>query len=315
MKDKLSVEGQIEHMKSLGITFNVMDEESAKDFLTYNTYYFKLKSYAKNYEKYRSGKNEGKYINLDFSHLVELSTIDFHLSRFILKLVLDIEHALKVKLIRDLTENPVEDGYSIVEDFIVENEYIKKHIDDRRYSSACSNLISKHDTQFSVWILTEILSFGDFIKLFNFYYKRYPDNETNIKNYLWSAKFLRNAAAHCNCLLNSIKTPYKDERRKVKSKAACEYLSKIPNLSKESINKKMSNVIINDFIATLLLYDLVVKSPVMKQHRFEELEDLLDKRFLNKKEYFSKNDHLKSSYNFAKKFFNFKKNELTMSKI
>ena len=41
-----------------------MNEEEAKDFLTYNTYFFKIKSYAKNYEKYINEPNRGKYINL-----------------------------------------------------------------------------------------------------------------------------------------------------------------------------------------------------------------------------------------------------------
>lgn len=33
-------------------------------------------------------------------------------------------------------------------------------------------------------------------------------NITTISSYLWSIKFLRNAAAHNNCLLNSLKAPY-----------------------------------------------------------------------------------------------------------
>lgn len=48
-------------MKSKGIKFNIFDEEKALHFLEFNTYFFKLKSYAKNYEKYLRGENCGKY--------------------------------------------------------------------------------------------------------------------------------------------------------------------------------------------------------------------------------------------------------------
>ena len=51
MKPKLSLEGQIEHLKEKGVLFNIMDEESAKEYLTQNNNYFKLTAYRKNYDK------------------------------------------------------------------------------------------------------------------------------------------------------------------------------------------------------------------------------------------------------------------------
>jgi len=51
-----------------GIRFNIADEKSAKEFLINNNYYFKVKSYAKNYAKHLNGKNKGKYINLEFAY-------------------------------------------------------------------------------------------------------------------------------------------------------------------------------------------------------------------------------------------------------
>ena len=47
-KAKLIIDEQIDYMKNKsGIQFNIIKEEEAKNFLTYNTYYFKIKSYAK----------------------------------------------------------------------------------------------------------------------------------------------------------------------------------------------------------------------------------------------------------------------------
>lgn len=52
-KLKLTIEEQIYHMKNKnGILFEITKEEDAIGFLKKNNYYFKVKSYAKNYDKY-----------------------------------------------------------------------------------------------------------------------------------------------------------------------------------------------------------------------------------------------------------------------
>lgn len=45
-KPKLSLEGQIEHLKEKGVLFNIMDEESAKEYFTQHNNYFKLTAYT-----------------------------------------------------------------------------------------------------------------------------------------------------------------------------------------------------------------------------------------------------------------------------
>ena len=120
-KPKLTIAEQINYLESLGIKFNLYSKQKASDFLTYNNYFFKIKSYAKNYEKYN-----GKYINLDFAYLVEFSTLDMRLRRFILNLSLDVEHLLKVSLNACFCNNQSEDGYNIVKKFLTDNENIEK---------------------------------------------------------------------------------------------------------------------------------------------------------------------------------------------
>ena len=114
-REKLPIPGQIEHMKKKGIKFEKMSEADASRFLQNNNYYFKLKAYCKNY-----GKNvNGEYQDLDFAYLVDLSTIDMHLRKFIIKVSLDVEHFLKVKLLRDFLLDGSEDGlkfYRIIAD-------------------------------------------------------------------------------------------------------------------------------------------------------------------------------------------------------
>lgn len=118
----------ISHMKIKGIKFNIVKEEDAKIFLQNNNYYMKLASYRANYDKHKSN---GEYINLDFAYLQELSTIDMHLRYLILQMCLDVEHALKTRLLKDMEDNPEEDGYDIIRRFIT------------KYERSCQN-IQKH---------------------------------------------------------------------------------------------------------------------------------------------------------------------------
>ena len=49
-KRKLSIPEQIRDMQDKGITFHITEEKEACNFLKYNNYYFKLKSYGKKFE-------------------------------------------------------------------------------------------------------------------------------------------------------------------------------------------------------------------------------------------------------------------------
>ena len=115
MKKKLTIDEQIEDLKKKGVTFEIMSEEEAKKFLRYNNYYFKLKSYAKNYP---INPKNGKYVNLEFAYLVELSKLDMYLRKIILGMCLDVEHILKTRMLYDLSRNEKEDGYNIVKKYL-----------------------------------------------------------------------------------------------------------------------------------------------------------------------------------------------------
>lgn len=122
LKQKLSVQAQIQHMKDSGITFKDVSESEVEDYLSTHTYYFKLKAYAKNFEKYQ------KYINLDFSYLQDLARLDMHFRELVFKLTVDIEHFLKVKVLFESQKNQKDDGYSVVETFLLQNDKIANAI-------------------------------------------------------------------------------------------------------------------------------------------------------------------------------------------
>ena len=110
-RPKLTIEQQVEHLKKKGVKFELCSEEQAVSFLKNSTFFFKVKAFDKNYTV---NPQNGQYLNLDFAYLMELSTLDMHVRRLILHATLDIEHYLKVWLIREISEDPSEDGYDIV---------------------------------------------------------------------------------------------------------------------------------------------------------------------------------------------------------
>lgn len=110
---KLSIPQQIENMKKKGISFSIITEADARRFLSEHNYYYKLKAYAHNFDKYKDPAKNGQYINLDFAHLKDLSTIDAHLRKIILTMCIDLEHFLKVKMLNHCCMVD-EDGYEII---------------------------------------------------------------------------------------------------------------------------------------------------------------------------------------------------------
>jgi len=125
MRPKLTIPGQIKDMKEAGITFDIVSEIEASRYLDNKTYYFRIKAYAKNYEKYKSGEKMGLYINLDFAYLIDLSEIDALLRDLSLKMTTTLEHYLKVKLLSDFNTT-YEDGYEIIQELFNMQPELKK---------------------------------------------------------------------------------------------------------------------------------------------------------------------------------------------
>lgn len=203
-----------------GVTFKYTSEEKAEKYLEDVNNYLRTASYRKNYQKYQNGKElVGKYIDLDFAYLQELSTIDMHLRNLITKMCIDIEHDLKVILLKHLESNVLEDGYTIVESFLTANPYIVGKIEAASASPFTGNLIKKYFNvqrvfnpkknkkenkifgfDCPVWVLMELLTFGDYIHFYEYYYGIYGTQpiSTAMINLV---KSFRNGCAHNNCII------------------------------------------------------------------------------------------------------------------
>lgn len=145
-KPKQTAAQLIAKMKNKGITFKYITEEEAAEYLTDKNNYLRTAAYRKNYQKHNKGLNIGKYIDLDFSYLQELSTIDMHFRFLISKMCLDIEHDLKVRMLKDIETNSTTDGYDIVNSFLHQNHYIIGKLEATSTSPFTSDLIQKYFT-------------------------------------------------------------------------------------------------------------------------------------------------------------------------
>lgn len=282
----------ISHMKIKGIKFNIVKEEDAKIFLQNNNYYMKLASYRENYDK---RKSNGEYINLDFAYLQELSTIDMHLRYLILQMCLDIEHALKTRLLKDIEDNPEEDGYDIIRRFITKYDRSCQNIQKHKSSEYCRELIEKYYPYFPAWVFVELISFGDMVKLYEYYSERYSGRLKN-GELLYSIRDLRNATAHSNCLINKLQKGTNKPSVKI-----IKFVSNIDGIGASMRTNKLSNKFLYDFISLLYVYNEFINVTIVKEKRFKQIQEFINGRVIKNREYFEKNECIKTAYTFVKK--------------
>lgn len=301
LKPKLSIDQQIEHMKSKGILFTIEDEEYAAEYLTSNTYYFKLKAYCKLYDK----DKEGKYIGLEFAYLRDLATIDSLFRRIIFKISVDIEHYLKVAMLKDFNDSD-EDGYSIIETYKNMNpKKIEDDIEKKSDGKACSNLVNKYKDNFAIWNIIEVLSFSDFQYLYDLFYMRNREfkhpQENQYKrvpyHFLFNpVRLLRNAAAHNNCLISSLKVPYVNEDKFNFNREINKFFGD-KGIKNKRLNTQLNKPLIHDFCVMLYLYHQIAPQKA-QVHAFNELYDFLKGRAVKNKNYYLSHSTLCSAYEF-----------------
>ena len=294
----LSVDEQIAHMKQKGITFSIVSEAEAKEFLTNNNYYMKLAAYRTNYNKCQGGRRDGQYEKLDFAYLKELSTLDMRLRYFVLEMCLDIEHAVKVKLIARITQNPDEDGYDIVRRFLSERDTsfrILRELQNRKSGEYSRNLVSTYYPYFPAWVFVELISFGTLLHFADFYGELYQDPiaDNALMN---TVRDLRNAAAHSNCLMLRLGEPLDPTKQPHANVYA---LARKAN-SQNSCNNNLGCKFAYNITTLLYVYDsLVADAP--KAKRYAQLKDFLDHRAVRNADYFKTNTKITGTYHFLKK--------------
>lgn len=143
-----------------------------------------------------------------------------------------------------------------------------------------------------------MLTFGDFIKFYDFYYstRSYYKISSPVINLV---KSLRNGAAHNNCILADLAHGTSHPPAEIS-----QTIAKITSINPSQRKKKLSCRPMLEFAALLYTYNLIVSDKV-KHYRTLELKDLFFNRMLQKKGYFMKNELIKSNYEFACKVIDF----------
>ena len=63
----------------------------------------------------------------------------------------------------------------------------------------------------------------------------------------------------------------------------------------------MSNKFLYDFVSLLYVYNEFINVDVVKEKRFKQIQEFIDGRAVKNKEYFDKNECIKTAYTFVKK--------------
>lgn len=302
LKKKLTFDEMITHLDDKGITFEIMTKDRAQEILQNLNYFFKLTSYRKNFHKNKFNK----YVNLDFGMLSDLATIDMRLRYIVLQMTLDLEHKIKTNIMTDITYNSREDGHSMVKEFFEEKDidvdYILNPLKHQTHYNY--GLYSSYGQLPPVWVLFEIISFGQFVKFVEFYYehKNRSDDFKMLYKALKYAKNIRNCAAHNSPILMDITYTKQLTHRE---HFINEFVSNIPGISKDTRNKRLSNRKIHDLTALLILYNHFIVSKPMKDVRYSDLNELIKNRAIRHQDYYGTHTALISVYKYFRKIIDF----------
>lgn len=305
-KPILDTDGQIAHLKSKGVKFEIMSIVEARDYLNRNNNYFKLRAYRKNFPKHPGGKREGQYIDLDFAMLKDLAIIDMRLRYTLIHMALDIEHFAKVHLLKEV-EKSDEDGYSIVEDYMMDLyesdskngthrfQILEQELSRNRDNPYCGGIISKYDGCYPVWAFVEIIPLGSFIDFYG-YCARRLNNKQLIDEFflLKSIKKIRNAAAHSNCIIHNM------GERNSQCHTNYNVIRALSSVSPTTRKKRLENERMQQIVTLLYAHTKLVTSSGVHDYETKCLKEVVSRMYKNI-DYYANNELILSNFNFLKK--------------
>ncbi len=313
LKPMLHINEMVDYLKLKNIKFERISEKDAENYLKNNNNYYNLTSYKNNFEKYFvNGIFIDKYIDLDFSYLKDLSIIDHRLRLILFKMIIDIEHYLKIKILNTIESIDEEDGYRIVNRYLKQDFYnvkfpkkVHNSIFKKVGSEYYQKIFSKYDLDkdkklenIPIWEFLEIITFGELVNFYDFYTNEYKLKDENKDVYiLRDIVKLRNAVAHNNCILSELnmkKNKYPPSYKIIQFLNNC-------NIGKDTRSKKLSNSRIRQITYTLYMFNEIVTSDGIKNNVKKDINELFFDRIIKHKEYYNNNELLKSIYCYFKK--------------
>lgn len=313
LRAMMKISEMVPYLKEKNIKFEIISELEAEEYLRYNNNYYNVTAYKHNFERYFiDGEFVDKFIDLDFAYLKDLAIIDHRLRLILFKMIIDIEHYLKIRILNLIENITVEDGYRIV------NMYLEKDFNDEKFPKKVHNSIfkkvgseyyhkvfSKYDIDkdkklenIPVWEFLEIITFGELVNFYEFFAKEY-ELRIELKNVFILREIvkLRNAVAHNSCVLCDLD---KKDNNFAPDYKIVNYL-KHCEIKKETRDNKLSNSRIRQITYTLYLFNEIVTSTGVRTNVTKDINDLFYERIILHKEYYNNNELLKSIYTYFDK--------------
>lgn len=276
LRPMMKISDMVPYLKNKNIKFECCREQDAEIYLKENNNYYNITSYKNNFVKYQCGELEGKYIDLDFAYLKNLSIIDYRTRLVLFKMIIDIEHYLKIRILNTIEGISAEDGYKIVNLYLEKDfndkkspkrvhESIRKKVSNEYYQKIFSKYDLDKNTKIEnipIWEFLEIITFGELINFFDFFTKYYILDDNKYIFILREVNKLRNAVAHNSCVLCELDK--KDNMHRVDT-LVINYL-KDCGIGKENRNTKLSNSRIRQITYTLYMFNIIVSSDAVKNN-------------------------------------------------
>lgn len=241
----------------------------------------------------------GKYIRgTSFDQLVELARLDLFLRRILLTIAIDIEFSGKLEINLDCSQNPADDGYLIVSSFPNQNpklfiEYQNRASKgDSEYGSA---VLTKHFPNLAAWHLLEIISFGGFISFWRYYYVVFPKPGLNVglrNNQLFATKKLRNACAHNDFVLASLRKRPRQQNKQLNTLLPNILRANGVFLTSPERRLFQSSTLMCDMISMLILFDEVVKNDSLRRGAHDSLFSFFEAKVSSSLKLFFNNPQL-----------------------
>ena len=310
----------VPHMKEKNIKLEKCSENDAIKYLTENNNYYNVTAYKNNFVKYQCGEFKGKYIDLDFAYLKDLAIIDYRTRLLLFKMIIDIEHYLKIRILNTIENIDAEDGYNIV-NLYLEKDYndskfpkkvhdsIRKKVSNEYYKKIFSKYDIDKDKKIEnipIWEFLEIITFGELVNFFEFYTREYNLDDNKYVFILREINKLRNAVAHNSCVLSELDK--KDNLHRADT-LIINYLKEC-GIGKENRNNKLANSRIRQITYTLYMFNIIVSSEGIRNNVKHDITKLFYGRIILNNKYYTNNGLLKSIYNYFDKIIekNYKEN-------
>lgn len=273
---KLSFDKLYEELKDVkGIMFTGITKEEAIAILTDLNYYYKLTVYKRSFKR---DKETGKFIELEFKTLCSIASVDMQLRYLFANACMDIEHALKTYIISHITNNEEVDGFEIVNRFIHSTtEKANPLTLDGIMSKAKFpthyqyNMYQVHKETPPIWVVMEMMSFGDLVRFFAFYFKLYPTEDFKLvpmTSILMGVKNIRNMSVHNNPFLFDLSIG--------EIKRPNEYVKSYGK--EEGIGELFYRALkVNDTLSVFYAHRFFVKGEGSRKYRLKEFKELIDR--------------------------------------